>query len=138
MLCYAVIDTNILVSSLLSKRNDSATVQVIGRVITGDIIPLYSNQMIKEYKEVLCRKKFGFSYSTVNYLIKAFEKFGIQVEPSPIGEILPDLKDLPFYEVVMEKRRDGAYLVTGNIKHFPERDFIVTARQLIDILEQKE
>jgi predicted nucleic acid-binding protein len=43
MLCYAVIDTNILVSSLLSKRNDSATVQVIGRVITGDIIPLYSN-----------------------------------------------------------------------------------------------
>ena len=93
MLCYAVIDTNILVSSLLSKRNDSATVQVIGRVITGDIIPLYSNQMIKEYKEVLCRKKFGFSYSTVNYLIKAFENFGIQVEPSPIAEILPDLKD---------------------------------------------
>ena len=131
MLCYAVIDTNILVSSLLSKRNDSATVQVIGRVITGDIIPLYS-------KEVLCRKKFGFSYSTVNYLIKAFEKFGIQVEPSPIAEILPDLKDLPFYEVVMEKRKDGAYLVTGNIKHFPERDFIVTARQLIDILEQNK
>lgn len=49
--------------------------------------------------------------------------------------ILPDIKDLPFYEVVMEKRKDGAYLVTGNLKHFPKEPYIVTARQLIDILD---
>jgi hypothetical protein len=34
----------------------------------------------------------------------------------------------------MEKRTDGAYLVTGNIKHFPLKPFIVTARELLDIL----
>ena len=86
MLCYAVIDTNILVSSLLSKRNDSATVQVIGRVITGDIIPLYSNQMIKEYKEVLCRKKckivFQLGYGGPDIFLKITD-FGKSSQPKP-------------------------------------------------------
>lgn len=52
------------------------------------------------------------------------------------GGLLPDMKDLPFYEVVMDQQDDGAYLVTGNLKHFPPKPFIVTARQLLDILEQ--
>ena len=47
------------------------------------------------------------------------------------------MKDLPFYEVVMEKSYDKAYLVTGNLKHFPNEPFIVTARQMLDILENK-
>ena len=47
-------------------------------------------------------------------------------------------KDLPFYEVVMEKRADDAYLVTGNQKHFPAEPFIVTAREFLAILEQNE
>ena len=38
----------------------------------------------------------------------------------------------------MEKRDDNAYLVTGNLKYFPEEPFIVTARQLLDILDRKE
>ena len=30
------------------------------------------------------------------------------------------MDDLVFYEVVMEKRKaDDAYLITGNLKHFP-------------------
>lgn len=48
------------------------------------------------------------------------------------------MKDLPFYEVVLEKRNDEAYLVTGNIKHFPAKPFIVTPRELLTILDHKE
>lgn len=47
------------------------------------------------------------------------------------------MKDLPFYEVVMEKREDDAYLVTGNLKHFPVKAFIITARQMLEILDRK-
>ena len=54
-----------------------------------------------------------------------------------VSSLLPDIKDLPFYEVVMEKRSDDAYLVTGNQKHFPVEPFIITARQMIDILDEK-
>ena len=136
MICYAVIDTNVLVSALLSGKDDAATVQVVGKLLSGEIIPLYSNEITGEYREVLARKKFGFSKDMVEFLVTAVEKFGIQVDPSPSGAVLPDMKDLPFYEVVLEKRDDGAYLVTGNIKHFPKEPFVVTARELLDILNQ--
>ena len=134
MTCYAVIDTNVLVSALLSRHDDAATVQVIERMIGGDVIPVYSNTTMAEYREVLRRKKFRFSPELVEYLLSAVEKFGVLVEPAPSGVILPDMKDLPFYEVVLEKREDNAFLVTGNLKHFPAEPFIVTAREFLDIL----
>ena len=48
-----------------------------------------------------------------------------------------DMNDAPFSEVVLEKRDDNAYLVTGNIKHFPKEPFIVTPRELLNILNSK-
>lgn len=134
MTCYAVIDTNVLVSALLSSNDDAATVRVLEMVFSGEIIPVYSSSITKEYGEVLYRKKFGFEEGMVEYLLSAIEKYGIMVTPSPSGMILPDMKDLPFYEVVLEKREDGAYLVTGNIKHFPKEPFIVTPRELLEAL----
>lgn len=136
MICYAVIDTNILVSALLSKNETAATVQVMVQLFSGRITPVYSNEIIAEYREVLSRKKFKFPIEQINYLLSAIEKFGILVDPAPTGMTLPDMKDLPFYEVVMEKRSYNAYLVTGNQKHFPKEPFIVTAREMIDILNQ--
>ncbi len=136
MICYAVIDTNVLISALLSSKDDTATVQVVSKVIRGEIIPVYSNVITKEYRDVLSRTKFGFSSSTIEYLLSAVEKYGILVDPSPSGIILLDMKDLPFYEVVLEKRDDNTYLVTGNIKHFPKKPFVVTPRELLDILNE--
>lgn len=70
----------------------------------------------------------------IEYLLSAVEKYGILVDPSPSGITLPDMKDVPFYEVVLEKRDNDTYLVTGNIKHFPKEPYIVTPRELLDIL----
>lgn len=55
---YAVFDTNVLVSSMLTKRNDTATALVIDSIYSGDIIPLYCNEILREYEEVLRRKSF--------------------------------------------------------------------------------
>ncbi len=137
MICYAVIDTNVLVSAMLSSKDSAATVQVVERLISGEIIPVYSTEIVNEYREVLNRRKFKFPKEAVEYLLSAIEKYGIFVTPAATGIILADMKDLPFYEVVMEKRKDSAYLVTGNIKHFPKEPFIITARQMIDILDGK-
>ena len=65
MAYYAVIDTNVLVSALLSRHADSATVLLVERMILGDLIPV---------------------------------------------------------------------LITGNQKHFPNRTFIVTPKEMLDIL----
>lgn len=138
MIYYAVIDTNVLVSALITSRSDVATVQLVERLIAGEIIPVYSRHIMQEYRDVLSRKKFKFAPEMIDYLLSAVEKYGIVVEPAATGIILPDMKDIPFYEVVMEKRDDDAYLVTGNLKHFPSEPFIVTARQMLDIMDGKE
>ena len=52
-------------------------------------------------------------------------------------EIL-DMDDLVFYEVVIEKREDDAYLITGNIRHFPKRDFIVTPAEMMAVIEKNK
>ena len=135
---YAVIDTNVLVSALLSSHNNAATVQLIGKMISGEIIPVYSADIMSEYQEVLSRRKFKFDKATVDYLLSAVCHFGLMVEATATGAILPDMKDLPFYEVVMEKRRsDDAYLVTGNIRHFPVEAFIVTPNEMLRIISEE-
>ena len=67
-------------------------------------------------------------------LSNAVKQYGVEVFPQPTGEILVDMDDLIFYEVAMEKREDDAYLVTGNQKHYPIRDFIVTSAEMMEII----
>jgi putative PIN family toxin of toxin-antitoxin system len=134
MTTIAVFDTNVLISSLLTRHEDAATVQVVMKLFTGEIIPLYSEAIMSEYMNVLHRKKFSFSENTIDKLINVIQKYGIKVRPTPSGEMLSDMKDLPFYEVVLEKQDASAYLITGNTKHFPKKPFIVTANEMLEIL----
>ncbi len=136
MKCYAVVDTNVLVSALLSKKNDTATVQVLHAMLDGRFILLYYEDILTEYKEVLHRPKFHLSENAIRTVISAVKRYGIEVFPQPTGEILIDMDDLIFYEVAMEKRDEGAYLVTGNQKHYPVRDFIVTPAEMMEILSK--
>ena len=138
MKCCAVVDTNVLVAALLSKRDDSATVRVIRAMISGEFIPLYHEDILAEYEDVLHRKKkYDLSESAIQTVLNAIRRFGIEVFPKPTGEIFIDEDDIIFYEVAMEKREDNAYLVTGNMKHYPVRDFIVTPAEMVAILEEK-
>ena len=139
MKCCTVVDTNVLVAALLSKRDDSATVRVIRAMISGEFIPLYHEDILAEYEDVLHRKKqYDLSESAIQTVLNAIRRFGIEVFPKPTGEIFIDEDDIIFYEVAMEKRDDNAYLVTGNMKHYPVRDFIVTPAEMVAILEEKK
>lgn len=138
MAYYAVIDTNVLLSSLLSKKEDSATVKVLDAVFDGKIIPLYHQDMLSEYNDVLHREKFHLQEESILKILEAIRQYGLEVFPQPTGEILIDMDDLVFYEVAMEKRDNDAYLVTGNQKHYPIRDFIVTPAEMITIIETPE
>lgn len=48
------------------------------------------------------------------------------------------MDDLIFYEIAMEKRDNNAYVVTGNKKHYPMKDFIVTPSEIMNILNETE
>jgi len=133
MKIFAVIDTNILVSALLSPKNDSATVKVVENIFNKKIIPVYSEEIFVEYHNVLHRKKFNFSAEIVDYMLEAVKSFGNLKNPAETEIILPDMKDLPFYKIILENPE--IYLVTGNIKHFPQTEKIITAREMINLLE---
>lgn len=132
---YAVFDTNVLVSSLLAKRKDSPTAMVVDAIAAGDLIPLYNQEILDEYDEVLHRAKFPFSENSIRRILMMIRENGMEVFPYPTGEILLDMDDVVFYEVVMDKRSDDAYLITGNIKHFPKREYIVTPAEMMAIIE---
>ena len=137
MIYEVVVDTNVLVSALISNHTDAATVQLLNHILCGNLTLIYSKEIMCEYREVLRRKKFKFDQEKINDLLTMLEKYGILVEPSPTAMLLTDKKDLPFYEAAMEKQQEGAYLVTGNLKHFPKEPFIVTARQMINLFNEK-
>ena len=62
MKCYAVVDTNVLVSALLSKKNDTATVQVLHAMLDGRFIPLYYEDILTEISPIRkCNPNCHFS-----------------------------------------------------------------------------
>lgn len=74
---YAVIDTNVIVSALLAKHPDSAPVQVIEQVFDRVIVPMFNDEILSEYKEVLKRPKFLFSEDSVNDMLGAIIELSI-------------------------------------------------------------
>lgn len=133
---FAVIDTNVMVSALL--KNNSMPALVLKEVLVGNINLLVNDDILSEYLEVLSRKKFHFPIDAVINLIDEIKKRAIYVDATPIEEYMPDPDDAVFYEVVMEARKEvDAYLVTGNLKHFPEKVFVVTPKEMIDIINKE-
>lgn len=133
---YAVLDTNVLVSALLSKSAESTISRLISAVVLKKITPLYSHEIIKEYREVLARKKFHFPIELQEALINRIINSGIDSERVPFDEVMPDEDDRVFYEVTLS--RDDAYLVTGNQKHFPVTPIVVTPAEMLEILLSRE
>ena len=101
-------------------------------VFSGTIVPLLNEQIVKEYRDVLSRPKFHLTDTIIGNVINEIDRLGLYLDAETTNVILPDPKDTVFYEIVMEKRKtEDAYLVTGNIKHFPSEPFIVTPREMM-------
>ena len=132
---YAVLDTNVLVSAML--KPDSIPGQVMAEAMHGKIIPVLNDSILEEYADVLHRPKFSFGKQAVHVFLQDIIKRAIYSDAGPVEDVLPDPKDVVFYAVLMEKReKEEAYLVTGNLKHFPVRTYIVTPKEMLDIIRE--
>lgn len=135
MTYYAVLDTNVIVSSML--RSGSVPDEVVQLALEGPIIPLVNQEILNEYEEVLIRNKFGFDEQKVKKMIEDIGKRAIFLDRTPADELFPDPDDAVFYEIVMTARTvSDAYLVTGNTKHYPIKPFVVTPREMLEIVRQ--
>ena len=131
---FAVIDTNVIVSALLSGNLESNPVKVFRAIVQEQIVPLYNDEILEEYRCVLSRPKFHLDLPLIDTVIKAIITDGLNIDMTPAADInFPDPKDIVFYEVALSV--EDSYLVTGNIRHFPVKPFVVTPAEIVRILE---
>ena len=131
----AVIDTNVIVSAYITKNLEAATSKLWEAVLQCKLTPIYNEEILSEYSEVLRRKKFGIPEHLVKWALEKIVSNGVRGERVLSDEFFPDPKDVVFYEVAMSK--EDAYLVTGNTKHFPKKPIVVTPAEMLEILQRE-
>lgn len=132
---YAVIDTNVIVSSMLKQK--SIPWQILNLVDQEIIVPLLNEEILNEYIDVITRNKFNFDESIISDTLSRIKAKAIYIEREETIEDFIDKDDIVFFEIVLSARSTmDAYLVTGNMKHYPVRSYIVTPAQMMDIIEK--
>lgn len=137
MTYYAVIDTNVIVSSML--KTNSIPGIIVDLIYKDIIVPLLNADIINEYYEVLSRNKFDIAPCRIDNLLNTIKEKGIFLKREQTLESFIDKEDIVFFEIVMSARQTmDAYLVTGNMKHYPIRSYIVTPREMIEIINKED
>ena len=135
MKVYAVFDTSVLVSAMITHNPDAPTVKVIEAMAWGKIMPLYNYEIVQEYDDVLHREKFNLLDEDVANMIGSILKNGLNANRTESGLEFPDATDAVFYEVALSK--EGSFVITGNTKHFPKTPIVVSPAEMLQILEER-
>jgi uncharacterized protein len=130
----AVIDTNVLVSAMISPVGNESLVLL---AVNQDLLtPCFSSDILLEYSEVLARPKFGFPGDEVDALINLLHIKGELVAPQAVRRSSPDPSDDKFIACALAAAPE--LLITGNKRHFPESHYgytqVVKAAKLIHII----
>lgn len=132
---YAVIDTNVIVASLKTRHHDSATVRVMDAVYSGQVTPIVNDEILAEYREVLKRPRLKLDPAKCEYIIALIDDLAERIAPASSEMPMPDEDDRVFFEVALAGLGVAdTRLVTGNIKHYPPINFVVSPAEFCDIL----
>jgi putative PIN family toxin of toxin-antitoxin system len=124
-----VLDTNVLVSALWSEQGKPYL--ILEMLIIGEIEPYYNDDILEEYNEVLSRGKLGFSEEKVARLLSVIIETGISEDAQKSIVPLIDEDDRKFYDIA---RANGAILITGNKKHYPDEPTILSPSEFLERL----
>ena len=126
-----VIDTNVFISSRISKIGNPA--KIMRLIADGTIEFYYSSAILDEYRRVLSYEKFNFTIESQKLAIEDIKNIGELIQPF-ISEIpLPDESDRIFYDTA---KTANAYLITGNLKHYPEEPHILSPAQFVEMFDK--
>ena len=131
---YAVVDTNVIVSALIAKSEETPPRKILTAVMENRLIPVISESIMLEYRAVLLRPKFNLRPDFVDDFLRDFRAVSLPASPTMQAESIPDPKDLPFLEAFRQLDEENAWLITGNLKHFPNDPRIVAPRDALTFL----
>ena len=134
---FAVLDTNVLVSAVISSSG--YPYDILRLIQSGNVIPIYDERMLNEYKEVFHYDKLKISEETFQQTFTLILKSGLLIQDVETTKAqLLDQSDIPFFEVKESSEELDSVLVTGNLKHYPEQRDIITPKEFILLLDQME
>ncbi len=124
----AVIDTNIVVSSLIQPLGSPA--KILDLVVAGEIDLIVNDVILDEYETVLRRPKFGFPESLVTGFIDYLRSKASRCISIPQPGSFSDPDDKVFWDLAVT---NNAVIVTGNVRHFPKSDIVMTPTQFLEL-----
>ena len=134
---FAVLDTNVLVSAVISSSG--YPYDILRLIQSGNVIPIYDERMLNEYKEVFHYDKLKISEETFQQTFTLILKSGLLIQDVETTKAqLLDQSDIPFFEVKESSEEFNSVLVTGNLRHYPEQRDIITPKEFILLLDQME
>ena len=84
---------------------------------------------------MLHRAKFKLSEEQISTFIEQVKENGIDSSRFPYDGEMPDEDDRVFYEICLSK--EDSFLVTGNLKHFPKEPQVITAAEMMELLDNE-
>lgn len=129
-----VVDTNVLVSGLLSATGPPA--RIVDSILQGLIAPVLSREVLDEYRRVLARRELGLPSHRVDAVLEFLDQFTLPL-PIRAQRVCSDPDDDKYLAAALEGRAD--WVITGNTRHYPASPFhgvsILTPAQAAKRLE---
>jgi putative PIN family toxin of toxin-antitoxin system len=123
-----ILDTNIIVSAFLNHKGIPG--EILSLVLTHKIIICYDNKIFSEYTDVLMRSKFNFDNDFVNNFLEFVRNNGEYIVAETQDIQFDDVVDNILYDVF--KSSNAEYIITGNKKHYPQEENIISPREYAD------
>ena len=86
-----MVDTNVIVSALLSPGSPPAV--VLRAALAGHLKPCFDDRVLAEYWDVLPRGKFPFGAALAEEVISGLKRKGLFIVANPVAVELPDPSD---------------------------------------------
>lgn len=137
----AVVDTNIVVSGLITSEAGAATRRVLDHMLSGRWPFLLSQELLSEYRRVLLRprirRRHGLGEGEIDQLLAEIAFHGVfRDPPAALGESVPDPGDRHIWALL--DAHPGTVLVTGDralLEVSSELHHAVSAREFLNLLE---
>jgi uncharacterized protein len=131
-----VVDTNVVVSGLLTSDDGAPTVSILNAMLTGEIRVLLSVDLLAEYRVVLLRpairSRHGLEESGVDAILTAIAENAVVCEPLEPPTAPPDSGDHHLWSILAA--RGDAVLVTGDralLDGAPSWAMVITPRDFV-------
>jgi putative PIN family toxin of toxin-antitoxin system len=138
----AIIDTNVIVSGLLTAEADAPTAVILDAMVGGGFSYLLSVELLAEYRRVLCRPRIArhhrLSDTEVDALLTELALNGDVRDPQATSTTVPDAGDRHVWALL--ESDPTAVLVTGDdalLKHAPGRDRVLSPRQFVEAMKSR-